>query len=447
MSTTPGVVTAVRWTELFPWLILVRAARVALFIRVIVLAAAGVLLTQAGWSAIEGAMLPSEGVAPLARLTEPVTPLMPPQFLGYEAIDKYEWAGPLVRGWAWAIQPLTRLAHAEGLGAGAAFLLAGVWVMVVWALVGGAIARIAAIYLARGELIGPVAALQSSAQSWISTFSAPAFSFGVIAMFVVLLVCVGFLIRLTILAFLAALLWPVALVVGIAIAIFSIGLAVGWPLMWATTATERTDSFDAVSRGYAYVYQRPLHLVCFVAAATGLGLLAQAAVSLVVDASLAATRGAVEVGAGEEYAAQLFYPTAVVTPAPLPAVAAIPGVGATPPADAAEAAAAEGPGMLARAAGKSIRFWSAALASLAAAFPMAYLFPSAVGIYMLLRRLIDSTEMTEVTLEESEPEQGLPPLASDPVTGVPMMRPAPATDGAAAADKSGTVTELRGGST
>src|SRR5262245_7805509 len=102
MSTTPGVVTAVRWTELFPWLILVRAARVALFVRVIVLAAAGVVLTQVGWSAIEGAMLPAEGVAPLARLTDPVPPLAAPHLLGFDAIDRHEWSGPLVRGWAWA---------------------------------------------------------------------------------------------------------------------------------------------------------------------------------------------------------------------------------------------------------------------------------------------------------------------------------------------------------
>ena len=31
--------------------------------------------------------------------------------------------------------------------------------------------------------------------------------------------------------------------------------------MWSTIAAERTDAFDAVSRGYAYAFQRPLHLV------------------------------------------------------------------------------------------------------------------------------------------------------------------------------------------
>ena len=94
-----------------------------------------------------------------------------------------------------------------------------------------------------------------------------------------------------------------------------------------------------------------------------------------------------------------------------------------------------------------MRFWSGGLWAIAAAFPMAYLFPAATGIYLLLRRLIDSTELGEVALEEGEPEQGLPPLVTDPVTGVPKVQPAAPVDGAAGAEKSTTVTELRGGST
>ena len=38
----------------------------------------------------------------------------------------------------------------------------------------------------------------------------------------------------------------------------AVGLAAGWPLMWPTISSEGTDAFDALSRSYAYVYQRPL---------------------------------------------------------------------------------------------------------------------------------------------------------------------------------------------
>lgn len=427
MSTSPGVVTAVRWTELCPWLLLARAARVALLARVIALATVGVLVTQGGWWAIEGALLPTEGAAPLARLTDhPAAPMLagssaPITTQPFDAVDQLGWSGPLLRGWAWAIQPLARLTEANSFWAGAALVVAGAWAMAVWALFGGAIARIAALDLARGELLGPIAALKSAAIGWVSTMAAPSFCFGVIALFSLLLLLVGFVIRLGLLAFLAGLLWVPVLLLGVALAVFAIGLVVGWPLMWATIAAERTDAFDGVSRGYAFTYQRPLHLVFFIIVATVLGLLAQTAVSLVVGASLKATYLGISAGAGESNAQSLLL-----------------GV---------EAPQGEEPGWLTSAGGAMMRFWSGGLWAIAAAFPMAYLFPSATGIYLLLRRLIDSTELGEVALDEGEPEQGLPPLVTDPVTGVPRVQTAAPADGAASAEKSATVTELRGGST
>jgi hypothetical protein len=95
---------------------------------------------------------------------------------------------------------------------------------------------------------------------------------------------------------------------------------------------------------------------------------------------------------------------------------------------------------IAAAGGKMIRFWSLALASLATAFPMAYLWPAATGIYLLLRRLIDSTELAESSVDDAELEPGLPPLVQDPVTGVPKVQPN-------STEASATVTDLRGGST
>jgi hypothetical protein len=426
MSNTPGVVTAVRWNDLCPWLLLVRAARVALLVRVIILATAGVLLTEWGWSAIEGVLLPDEPdqyVVPLDRLTDhPAPPLLnsppvPHTVHPFDAVDRLGWSGPLVRGWAWAIQPLTYLAAADGWRASVAFALAGVWVLAVWALVGGAILRIAALYLTRGEILGPIAALQSSLSRWISAVAAPSFCLGVIAVFALLLMLGGLLIKLSPLALLAGLLWPVALAFGAAAAIFTIGLALGWPQMWATIAAERTDAFDGVSRGYAFTFQRPLHLVFFVIVATSLGLLAQIVVSVVVHTSLEATHWGVSRGAGNDIA------DALLRGAPMPEGTELRGMAAV--------------------GGRAMRFWSHGLRAVAASFPMAYLFAAAMGIYLLLRRLIDSTELSEVVLDDAAPGHGLPPLVADPKTGVPTV-------GAVAPEAPPaitTVSELRGGST
>lgn len=405
MSNQPGVLTAVRWSELCPWLLLVKAARAALFVRMIVLGTLGVWATQAGWSAIEGTFLADDELR-LERLTDNATfPLRTPLLSGlvvprFDALDWSVGANPLVRGWAWALQPLARLADAGTWQSGLALVLAGIWVMVVWALVGGAMARISALYLTRGELVGPVTALRAAAANWLSTFAAPAFCFGVITVFALLLMFVGLVMRLGILAFLAGLFWPVALALGLAIAIFVIGLAFGWPMMWSTIAAERTDAFDGVSRGYAFVYQRPLHLLFFVLVAGVLAVLAQAAVDLIVFGAHDATIAAVERGLGAE---------------------------ADPVLRNQAPSADERASVIAAAGGKMVRFWSTALASLATAFPMTYLWPAAMGIYLLQRRLIDSTEVGEVSLDEGPPEQGLPPLVRDPATGIPAVAPAPPT--------------------
>ena len=43
--------------------------------------------------------------------------------------------------------------------------------------------------------------------------------------------------------------------------------------MWATISSEGTDSFDAISRSYAYAFQRPLHYLFYALVAVVLGVL------------------------------------------------------------------------------------------------------------------------------------------------------------------------------
>src|SRR5207245_1119848 len=50
------------------------------------------------------------------------------------------------------------------------------------------------------------------------------------------------------------LLFPLVLLGGLAMAVILVGM-VGWPMIHATLSTEGSDSFDALSRSYSYVYQ------------------------------------------------------------------------------------------------------------------------------------------------------------------------------------------------
>lgn len=395
-------VAAVRWNAVFPWLIIVRAVRVAFMARVILLAIVGVAATQAGWSVIDRVTLRDDAASQLWRLTDE---LREPHAGAAVTLDQRgdlamqvdSLGGPLARGWAWAMQSFAALTrHDGGVGRWFGLMLSGLWAIAVWSLAGGAIARIAALYLTRGESIGPIAALASAVPRWTATAGAPILTLVAIALVALPLVFAGWLVRLDLLALVIGVLWFAILLGGVALALLAIGLALGWPLMWSTIAVERTDAFDGISRGYAYVYQRPLHLFFFVLVAAALGLLAQAAIDLIVDASLDATRWAVSGGAGQVRTAALLDASA----------------------SAADSTHLSGAGDL---ASKAMRFWTGAFSQVAAAFPMAYLFSAAMAIYLLMRRLIDSADMGDVTFDEGEPQRGLPALADDPATGVPHV--------------------------
>ena len=360
MNPPSGTLHTIRWKELCPWLILVRATRVALMVRVLLLTTIGVAATQLGWSLLaDQYVLPeAEQLDELNELSipRPSKPLRPSNM------------GPLVAGWAWAIQPLTSLGE-QRISASLAsyYCLAGMWTIAVWSLLGGAIARIAALYLTRGELIGPLAALKSSWKAWLSTAGAPSATFIGLVVMALPLVLTGLFMRLELGALLTGLLMIVPLLLGLGFAIAAIGLLLGWPLMWSTVAVERTDAFDAISRSYAYVYQRPLHLLFYLCLATLLGILAQFALFGLLSFGAEACYRLIALGGGEQVIEQIvrIKPTSTNW------------------------------------ATEARQFWSGAFLGVAKSFPLAFLFPSAVAIYLLLRREIDSAEMDQVALEEN----------------------------------------------
>jgi hypothetical protein len=70
-------------------------------------------------------------------------------------------------------------------------------------------------------------------------------------------------------ALVVSLLLPVVLVADLALMLVALG-AVGWPLMPIAVAAECGDQFDALSRGYSYIFQRPVHFLLLTAIALGL---------------------------------------------------------------------------------------------------------------------------------------------------------------------------------
>ena len=122
MSQPQGSLYEIRWSEVCPWLILVRALRVSVMARVLALACAGVLVTQWGWSVVDFTL--SESSARLERLTdyggrpylsdrEFSNPNMMRHASRNRSIARQAASSPLVRGWSWLAQPFTKLINQE----------------------------------------------------------------------------------------------------------------------------------------------------------------------------------------------------------------------------------------------------------------------------------------------------------------------------------------------
>lgn len=398
MTRPPQQLTSVRWASLFPWLLLVRAARVAVMLRVIALAVVGVAATYGGWWLIDSLQPESPALinletAPheLRRLGLPPLPAVGETFAPIEADTLL---GPLVAAWRWYAQPFVGMLQAATWGAWFYGALAGAWLIAVWGLFGGAIARIAGVYLTYGETLGPLAALRAAARKWLAAVGALLLVALAVAVVALPLVVVGLLLRFDLMTLLLGIVWLGALVGGAVVAILVGGLAFGWPLMFSTVAVERTDAFDAISRGFAYLYQRPLHLLFYVVVASQLGLPLQAAVSLAASATTAATTWSVSIGAGEGRLHDL----------------GLDGDGVSRDVSSV--------GEFGSAA---ILFWTGAIGAAATYFPLAYFWCATTAIYLLLRREIDGTEMTEVVFDEGDPKIGLPRLTPDAATGVPQV--------------------------
>ncbi len=140
--------------------------------------------------------------------------------------------------------------------------------LTIWSYFGGAIARIATYEIAKdGERIETRKALQFAKRKFWSFFWAPLIC---VIGFFFFAICnyAGGLIG-SVLDFakigapLVALLLPLALLSGFIMTLICVGTVTGLPLFAPAVAAEGTDSFDAVSRGFSYVYSRPWHYLWY----------------------------------------------------------------------------------------------------------------------------------------------------------------------------------------
>ena len=409
MDDLPKTLHEIPYRRLFPWVRLFRGIGVANDPKKLMLAALGLVLLHVGWAGLDWlfpassrvtpAVLPSGRWPALARWADEVG-------VADRGVDP-EWLARRLGGAAWRLTEPARYLVGPFLdifrveGDGPTFphaLLAGVWGVVVWGLIGGAIARIAMVQAARSERVEMATALRFAGRKWLPLIVAPLCPLVAVAVFAASCAAFGLLYRLPIALgpIVAGLFAFLPLLAGLVMALILILLAVGWPLMHATVAAEAEDGFDAVSRSFAYVHHRPGHYAAYVALAWAVGTIGLAFVEVFAGLVLHLSQWAVSFGAPRGLLSGLIRYDMPSTVVPL--------------------------------ARDFHAFWLSVVRLLVHGWVYSYFWASAAIIYLLLRHDVDGTPWQNVALAGREaPAPAAPAPSPSTEGGITAGEPSEAT--------------------
>ncbi len=397
MSDVPPVLRRIDWSELCPWLMIFRTFRLAISLPILVLATAGILLTPLGWaigSALFGPAAADDPVSQAAGETQ-WPQLVPSRFESSEILEvRGEWNSARLQESLTAVPavywrfvgPFAQLAGGDWSLSRAAYLLfGGIWQIGIWAFLGGAICRLAAVHLGREERISLRQAISHAGKNYGWYFTAPFFPLLGVVLIGLPIALLGLLMRTSVGALLAGVLWPLVLIGGFVMAVMLLGLLCGWPLMWPTISCEEgSDAFEAFSRSYSYTYQRPLQYFFLAALSVLIGAAGWLFVSVFCTGLLQLTEFAAAWGAGTERI------SAILT--------------------------GQHEGVLWFAT-RLIRLAVGGVHTVANAFTHSFFFCAATAVYLLLRRAVDQTDFDEMLLEDEETRYGLPDLGTPTEAG------------------------------
>lgn len=388
-----GVVRRIAWKQVCPWLMIFRVFRISISLPVLVLAIIGVLLTPLGWWLAEVLFVtdldlnnPSFSELVQSNSDWPVT--------RERASTSAARATDALRTWEpWGLasnnvvavyrkftSPFARLLDRElSLTQVAYLLFGGLWNLAVWALMGGAITRLAAVYLGREERLGMGSAVKHVTRNYIWYLLAPLFPLLGIAVTSLPVLLIGALMRVDAGVLIAGVLWPLVLVAGLIMVIFMIGVLFGWPLMFPTLSSEEgSDAFEAFSRSFSYTFQRPLHYLFYAVVTILFGGGCWLVVSVVVDQVVEVSLWAASWGATASRVNDVVF--------------------------------ADGGSTVAENGGWLIRSWNGCAGVVLEAFSFGFFWCGATALYLLLRRDADQMDIDEVFLEEEAGRYSLPPL-------------------------------------
>jgi len=335
-----------------------------------------------------------------------------------------DWALPYVGGRTWddflaflmapvsAARDLVVLAIAYWQQTPWFALINTVLMLGLWALVGTAVTRMAAVRVAREESVPAKQALCFAVRKWPSAVTSPLIPLGVLVFLALLMGAFAglFLWIPHVGEWLVGVFFFLPLLLSVVLALIFIGGAFSVGLQWPTIAAEGSDAFDAISRSISYISSRPWKYLFSTVFSLVYGCATFILVKFVAFVTLFIAHEAIAVfswgeGDATEKISRLWEAPALANPWPAPGFEQY----------YSEPAAA-----------CVFMFWIWVVLGVMMAFLVSFFFCSQTVIYFLMRKSVDATDIEEVYMEEGEEEElPLEGTGEAPVGEPPAQAPAP----------------------
>jgi len=264
--------------------------------------------------------------------------------------------------------------------------------LAVMSIAGGAICRIAALQFARGEKPGLTEAMRYSTKKFMSFFTAPLAPAGIIifvGIFVLLLGLAGNIPQVG--ELIVGLGMPMALFAGSLLAVIIIGAFAGFNLMFPAVAYDGSDSFDAISRSFSYVYAKPWRMAIYTIIAAIYGSICYTFVRFFAFLTIWITRWLLQLGIWMDNGSKEVNKLVAIWPKP--EFRYLLGSSGTQTANWTESVAAF-----------LVYLFLLVVVGLVVSFIISFYFSANTIIYSLMRKTVDNTAFDDIYMQFDEAE-------------------------------------------